>query len=110
MAMKQGMEVVRGLRYKLRMMGVQISGSTYIYGYNMSVIHNTQPPESTLRKKSNSICYHAVRESVAMGESLTGHIPTAENYSDLATKIIPGGKKRDHLVGKLLFDIVDSCQ
>ena len=59
-AMKQGMEDLRGLRYKLRMVGVRISGPTYIYGDNMSVIHNTQRPESTLRKKSNSICYHAV--------------------------------------------------
>ena len=105
--MKQWMEAVRGLRYKLRIMGVQISGPTYIYGDNMSVIHNTQRPELTLRKKSNQICYHAVRELVAMGESLTGYIPTAENCADLATNIIPGGQKRDHLVGKLLFDIVD---
>ena len=73
-AMKQGMEAVCGLRYKLRMMGVQISGPTYVYGNNMSVIHNTQRPESNLRKNSNLICYHAVRESVAMGEPLTGHI------------------------------------
>ena len=65
--MKQGMEAMRGLSYKLRIMGVQISGSTYVYGDNMSVIHNTQLPESTLRKKSNSICYHAVHESVALG-------------------------------------------
>ena len=48
-----------------------------------------------------------MRESVAIGEYLTGHIPTAENSADLATKIIPGEKKRDHLVVKLLFDIVD---
>ena len=107
MAMKQGMGAVRGIRYKLRMMGVQISGPTYVYGDNMSVIHNTQRPESTLRKKSNSVCYQAVCESVVMGESLTGHIPTAENCAELATKIIPGGQKRDHLLGKLLFDIVD---
>ena len=86
---------------------MRISGPTYVYGDNMSVIHNTQHPESTLRKKSDSICYHAVRELVAMGESLTGHIPTAENCADLATKVIPEGEKCDHLVGKLLFDIVD---
>ena len=106
-AMKQGMETVRGLHYKLRMMGVRISGPTYVYGDSMSVIHNTQRPESTLRKKSNSICYHAMRELVAMGESLTGHIPTAENCAGLATKIIAGGKNCDHLVGNILFDIVD---
>ena len=107
MSMKQGMEALRGIRYKIRMMGVQISGPTYIYGDNMSVIHNTQRPESTLRNNSNSICTHAVCELVAMVESLTVHIPTAENCAELATKIIPGGQQLDHLVGKLLFDIVD---
>ncbi len=106
-AMKAGMEALRGMRYKLRMMGVPISGPSYIYGDNMSVIHNTQKPESTLKKKSNSICYHAVREAVAMGECITCHISTHENVADLATKILPGGRKRDHLVGKVLHDIVD---
>ncbi len=106
-AMKLGMEALRGLRYKLRMMGVKLDGPSFAYGDNMSVIHNTQRPESTLKKKSNQICYHAVREAVAMGELLTGHISTHENPADLATKIIPGGTKRDHLVGKVLYDIVD---
>jgi hypothetical protein len=57
-----------------------------MYGDNMSVIRNTQRQESMLKKKSNSICYHAVCESVAMGESLTGHIGTNENVGDLAMK------------------------
>jgi hypothetical protein len=57
-------------------MGVTIYGPTYVYGDNMSVVHNTQSPESVLKKKSNAICYHAVQESVAMGESLIGHVPS----------------------------------
>ena len=105
-AMKIGMESLRGLRYKLRMMGVGISGPSYIYGDNMSVIHNTQRPESMLKKKSNSICYHAVRESVAMGESLTAHIGTNENVGDLATKVLYGQKRR-YMVSQLLYDIYD---
>jgi hypothetical protein len=104
-ALKNGMEAVRGLRYKLRMMGVEISGPTYTYGDNMSVIHNTQRPDSTLKKKSNSICYHACREAVAMGEMLTTHIPTALNPADLATKIISGGIKRNTLLDMVLHDI-----
>ena len=48
----------------------------------MSNIHNTQCPESQLKKKSNSICHHAVREAVAMGEMLTGHVKTDENLAD----------------------------
>ena len=41
-AVKLGVEVLRGIRYKLHMMGVPIAGPTYVYGDNMSVIHNTQ--------------------------------------------------------------------
>ena len=106
-AMKQGMETLRGLRYKLQMMGVPLSGPSYIYGDNMSVIHNTQRPESMLKKKSNSVCYHAVREAVAMGECLTGHISTHDNPADICTKIMPGGQKRDHLIGLILYDLTD---
>ena len=60
-ATKQGMETLRGLHYKLRMMGVEDPNPSYIYGDNMSIIHNTQRPESTLKKKSKSVCYHAVQ-------------------------------------------------
>ena len=51
-----------------------------------------------------------MRELLTMGESLTGYIPTEEICADLATKIIHGGKKRDHLVGKLFLEIVDWFQ
>lgn len=106
-AMKNGMESLRGLRYKLRMMGVPLEGPSYMYGDNMSVIHNTQRPESTLKKKSNAICYHAIREAVAMGECLTAHVPTDQNPADLCTKVLPGGRKRDYLTSLVLHDIFD---
>jgi hypothetical protein len=54
-AMKNGIETCHGLRYKLRMMDVTLSGPTYVYGDNMSVVHNTHRPESVLKNKSNSI-------------------------------------------------------
>ena len=41
-AMKLGVEALWGIQYKLCMMGVPIAGPTYIYGNNMSVIHNKQ--------------------------------------------------------------------
>ena len=53
--MKIVMETLRGIRYNLRMLGVPISGPSYIYGDNMLVFHNTQRPESTLKNKSNYI-------------------------------------------------------
>jgi hypothetical protein len=67
-AMKNGIETTRGLSYKLRLMGVTIDVLTYFYGDNMSVLHNTQRPESVLKKKSNTICYYALRESAAIGK------------------------------------------
>ena len=51
---------------------------------------------------------HACRESVAMGESLTSHIRNHLNPADLATKVIPGGKKRDNTVGLVLYFLGDS--
>jgi hypothetical protein len=105
--MKNGIETTRGLRYKLRMMGVAIDGPTYVYGDNMLVVHNTQRPESVLKKKSNTICYHAVRESAELGESIIGHILSVNNPADICTKAVPGGQKRDHLIVVLLHDIVD---
>ena len=105
-AMKQGVDVLRGIRFKLQMMGVKIDGPIYVYGDNMSVIHKTSKPKSVLKKKSNSICYHFVREDVAMTEFLTTHVPTARNWADLLTKVL-FGKKRRKLVQGVLFDIYD---
>src|SRR5919107_3201178 len=54
-AMKQCTEYVRGLRYKLQMMGIPCTDPTYVYGDNKSVLFNTTIPDSTLKKKSQSI-------------------------------------------------------
>jgi hypothetical protein len=88
-------------------MGVTLSGPTYVYGDNMSAVHNTQRPESVLKKKSNPICYHAVRESAAMGESIIGHVSSVDNPADIFTKVVPGGQKRNHLIHLLLHDLCD---
>jgi hypothetical protein len=105
--MKLGMEVLRGIRYKLCMMYVPIAGPTYIYSDNMSVIHNTQQPESILKKKNLFIYYHAVCKAAAMGEILISHVRTENNFSDFMMKVTYGQKQR-HLVGSVLFDIYDN--
>ena len=63
---------------------------SYVYGDNMSVVTNMSRPELKLKKKLNSICYHAVREAVVMGEALVAHIPTKKNLADLFTKVLYG--------------------
>jgi len=106
-AMKVGFENARAVRYKLRMMGVPIDEPVYVYGDNMSVIHNTQKPESTLKKKSNSICYHYIRECIAMGEALTSHIRSEDNPADICTKLISGGEKRNRILRNIMHFIGD---
>jgi hypothetical protein len=105
-AMKHGIETCRGIRYKLRMIGVPIKGPTYVFGDNMSVIHNYSKVESELKKKCNSVCYHAVRESVAMGETLAAYISTHGNPADLMTKCLSGHKGK-YRVEKVLYEIFD---
>jgi len=107
-AMKHGTEKLWGLRYKCRMMGIPLFGPSYVYGDNKSAITtNSTRPELTLNKKCNSICYHAIRESVAMGESLLTHVGTRDNLTDLLTKPTFGAKRRK-LVSGLLYDIFDN--
>ena len=105
-AMKYGIEWLWGLWYKLWMMGVPVNGPSLPYGDSMSVIKNSQTPESQLKKKNNAICYHAMRESMAMGELLCAHVCSEDNYADILTKVLTGQKQWD-LVQPILYDIYD---
>ena len=68
MAMKHATKYVRGLQYKLRSMGIPVDEYAYIYGDNKSVLVNLGTPHSQLKKKSNSVAYHHVREDAALDE------------------------------------------
>jgi hypothetical protein len=56
---------------------------------NMSVVKNTSNPESMLKKKSNSIAYHYVRERAAAGPIVVSYDPTDTNLADMLTKSQP---------------------
>jgi hypothetical protein len=101
-AMKTGVEISEGLRYKLRMMGVPLEGPTHILADNMSVVKNTSVPESVLKKKSNAIAYHYVRERAAAGTVAVSYEPTESNLADMLTKIQPG-PVRKRLVENVLY-------
>ena len=92
-AMKQATEYIRGLRYKLRMMGITVDEPAFVFGDNQSVLANTTAPGSTLKKKSNAIAYHFVREGCARDEWRTAYINTDENVADLLTKPLAGPKR-----------------
>jgi hypothetical protein len=103
--MKQCCESLRGLRCKLRMMGIPCEGPVYTYGDNQSVLANTTIPDSTLKKKSQSIAYHFVREGSARDEWRTTYVSTHDNEPDLLTKQLPTGEKRRNFVRNILHHI-----
>ena len=72
--------------------------AVHIYGDNQSVLANTTIPDSTLKKKLQSIAYHFVREGAARDEWRTTYVNTNENEADLLTKQLPSGEKRKGFV------------
>jgi hypothetical protein len=90
------------------MMGIPVEGPAYIEGDNQSVLANTTIPDSILKKKSQSIAYHLVREGSARGEWITSYINTHDNLADLLTKLLPSGVKRKGFVRNLLHHIFRS--
>jgi hypothetical protein len=104
-AMKQATEYVHGLRFKLRMFGITVDEPAFVFGDNQSVLANTSAPASTLKKKSNAIAYHFVREGCARDEWRTAYINTHENVADLFTKPLPSGEKRTKFICMILHHI-----
>ena len=75
---------------------------TYVYGDNHSVLANTSAPTSQLKKKSNSIAYHFVREGVARDGWRTTYVNMHDNMADLVKRPLPSGEKRWKFVQRLL--------
>ena len=92
------------------MLGIPCVGPAYIYGDNQSVLANTTVPDSVLKKKSQSIAYHFVREGCARDEWRMAYVNTHENESDLLTKLLPHGDKRKGFVRNLLYHVYDYDQ
>ena len=103
--MKTCCEYLRGLRIKLRQMGIPVENPCFVFGDNQSVLWNTSVPDSMLKKKTSSVAYHYVREGVSNDEWRTAYIKTSENPSDLLTKCLPAGINRKRKVRKILYDI-----
>ena len=104
-AMKQCCEYLCGLRYKLHMMGIPCDQPSHIYGDNQSVLATTTMPDSTLKKKSQSIAYHFVCKGSAHGEWKMAYVNTHDSEADLLTKLLPNGEKRWKFVRNLLHHI-----
>ena len=101
-AMKTAIDLIESLRYKLRMMGIPVDGGTNVFCDNEAVVTNSTKPESTLKKKHNSIAYHRVREALAAGIARIAKEPGETNLADGLTKCLPGPRLRQ-IFGQILW-------
>jgi len=83
-------------------MGVPINGPCNVKADNMSMVRNSSVPELQLKKKSNSIAYHYVREPAAAGVVIINYEPTGSNLADMLTKT-QSGAVRLRLVRFVLY-------
>jgi hypothetical protein len=102
-ALRQAKNMIVALRYKLRSFGVEIEGPTSVFCDNEAVTKNVRLPESTLNKKSLSICYHGVREAVAAGVIRVAWENTCTNLADLLTKEALPRVRREELMDCFMF-------
>ena len=101
-AMKTAVELIEGLRYKLRMMGIPVNGPTNVFCDNESVFKNASKPESVLKKKHNAIAYHRTREAIAADIIRLAWEDGRFNLADVLTKNLAGPKLRD-LISRILY-------
>ena len=83
-ALKTTVEILDGIRYKLRLFG--IDGPSDTFCDNLSTVRNSSIPDSLLKKKHCCITYHKVRESIAGGSVLLYYESTKTNLADLFAK------------------------
>ena len=105
MAMKYVCKYLRGLQYKLYMMGVSCDKPSYIFIDNQPVLANTTSPDLILKKKLQSIAYYFVREGSVREEWRTMYVNTHDNPANLLTKVLPSGEKRRKFVCIILQHI-----
>ena len=73
------------------MVGIPVKNPTYVYGDNQSVLANTTMPESTSKKKSNTIKFHFVREGSEIDDWRRTYTNPHINNADIITNPLPEG-------------------
>ena len=89
-------------------MGIPCEGPVYVYGDHQLVLANTSNPDPMLKKKSQSIAYHFVREGTTRNKWRTTYVSMHDNEADLLTKTLPSDEKRKGFVCNLLHHIFRS--
>ena len=105
-SMKQCCEYVRGLRYKIRIIGISVNNPVFTNGDNQSMLWNTEVPDSTLKNKSSVVAYQFVREGLARTDLIMGYIKTSENCLDFMTNTVSPEKNIKRNIGQLIMKYI----
>ena len=101
-ALRNAVDAIEALRYKLRMLGVEVIGATDVFCDNEAVVKNCSTPESVLKKKHLAVNYHRNREAVAAGVIRIAYEHSATNLADVFTKNLPV-VKRNGLLDRFMY-------
>ena len=85
-AAKTAVQQIIGLRTYLRYLGVEVKGSTKLFGDNGSVVKGGSTPHSLLKKRHHALSYHYTREAVASNAVNFQFIPGHLNPADILSK------------------------
>jgi hypothetical protein len=83
---RTAMEQIIDLRIELRYLGVQVKGSTMMFGDNESVVNSSSIPHARLHKRHNALSFHRVREGIAAGIAKFHHVGSKANPADILSK------------------------
>ena len=75
-------------------MVIAVDGPAYIFGDKKSVLCNTTILDSTLKKRSQVIAYHPVREGAARVECSKEYVNIHDNNENLSTQVLPMREKQ----------------
>ena len=96
-------ELLLAWRIMLRQLGLKLEEQSWSVGDNVSVILNTTLPSSNLKKKHLACNHHKIRESIAGGFSIFGHVDSKDNLADICTEPLDTATfdklKNEHLFG-----------
>jgi hypothetical protein len=85
-AARTAMEQIIDLRIELRYLGVEVKGSTMMFGDNESVVNSSSVPQARLHKRHGALSFHRVREGIAAGIAKFHHVRSAQNPADILSK------------------------
>ena len=96
-AIKNAVELIEALQYKLCMFRVPIDGPTNIFCHDEAVTKNFSDPTSMFKKKHHLIVYHRNRDAVAVGTCRITKEDMYTNLSDLFKKLLSQIRREDLL-------------